>query len=57
MKNHMLVIVMPEEAGKPMNTENGKVMVPLYNIPMMSDDRWSVLFSFRKSFRKLHKSA
>ena len=39
MKNHMLVIVMPEEDGKPVSTEDGKVAVPLYNIPMMSDER------------------
>lgn len=43
MKDHMLVIVMQEEAEKPENNEDGKVMVPLYNIPMMSDERWNEL--------------
>lgn len=48
MKDHMLVIAMPEEAVKLMNTENGKVMVPLYDIPMMADERWSELAGRRR---------
>lgn len=43
MKDHKLVIVMQEEDVKPVSTEDGKVAVPLYNIPMMSDERWDEL--------------
>lgn len=49
MKNHMLVIVMPEEDGKPMNTEKGKIMVSMHNISMMSDKRWNELTSRQRS--------
>lgn len=41
--NNMFIIVMLKEAEKPENNEDGKVMVPLYNIPMMSDERWNEL--------------
>ena len=43
MKDHMLVIAMPEEATMSANTESGNVQVPLYNIPMMTDERWNEL--------------
>lgn len=46
--NNMLIIVMPKKEVKPMDKENGKVMVPLYNIPMMSDERWNELSGRRR---------
>lgn len=37
------VIIKPERTIEPPEPEEGKVMVPLYNIPMMSDERWNEL--------------
>lgn len=47
--NNMLIIVMPKEDTKTARPENGRIKVPLYNIPMMSDDRWNELASRKRS--------
>lgn len=42
-KDHMLVTIITRNVVSPMDTEGEKVMVPLYNIPMMSDEEWERL--------------
>lgn len=37
------VIITSKGTVEPQELEEGKVMVPLYNIPMMSDERWNEL--------------
>lgn len=37
------IIIISEKTIIPPEPEEGKTMVPLYNIPMMTDERWNEL--------------